>query len=113
MARFFESKQTFSQRVVELGLTELQPKLEAKGWNTFSVLAFATDFVPGTSPPALFVDEIVKPLVGDEMADIDKWKPLLKRLFVEAYTMAAHDVQTRTEGADPDEPRRMPNAERE
>ena len=27
--------------------------------------------------------------------------------------MAAHDVQTRTERADPDEPRRMLNAERE
>ena len=59
------------------------------------------------------MDEVVKPLVGDEQAAVDKWKPLLKRLFVEAYTMAAHDVQTRTEGADPDEPRRMPNAERE
>jgi hypothetical protein len=113
MARFFESKQTFAQRLVELGLTELEPKFLEKGWTSFSVLAFATDYVPGTSAPALFLEEVVKPLVGEDQPAIDKWKPLLKRLFVEAYTMAAHDVQTRTEGADPDEPRRMPNAERE
>lgn len=94
-------------------MKDLASRFDALGWTSFSVLAFATDFVPGSSAPALFVDEIVKPLVGDTQTDIDKWKPLLKRLFVEAYTMAAHDVQSRTEGADPDVPRRMPNAERE
>ena len=113
MARFFDSKQTFEQRVKELRLGELLDKFKEQGWTSFSALAFATDFVPGTSAPGIFVDEIVKPLVGELQADVDKWKPLLKRLFVEAYTMAAHDIQTRTEGTDPDEPRRMPNAERE
>ena len=113
MSRYFESKQAFAQRVAELDMTELMPKLTEKGWLSFSVLAFATDFVPGASPANIFLDEVVKPLVGDEQADVERWKPLLKRLFVEAYTMAAHDVSTRTDGADPDEPRRMPNAERQ
>ena len=113
MARIFDSERVFSQRLKDLGLGDLEPKLKAKGWCSFAVLAFATDYVPGTSAPDLFVSEIVKPLVGDDAGDVDRWKPLLKRLFVEAYTMAAHDVQSRTEGPDVDEPRKMPNAERE
>ena len=113
MSRYFESKHAFAQRVSELDLDEIMPKLTEKGWVSFSVLAFATDFVPGTSPASVFLDEVVKPLVGDDQAIVDRWKPLLKRLFVEAYTMAAHDVSSRTDGADPDEPRRMPNAERQ
>ena len=113
MSRFFDSKQSFAQRVHELGLGGLMDKFKEKGWESFSVLAFATEYVPGTSPPEVFLDEVVKPLVGTEQPGIDKWKPLLKRLFVEAYTLAAHDIQARTEGPDPDEPRKMPMAERE
>lgn len=114
MSRFFDSKQAFTQRLKELGMAELDNKFQEKEWDSFSVLAFATDYVPGSSPPELFIAEIVQPLVGDDAVAINKWKPLLKRLFVEAYTMAAHDIQSRTDGhADPDDPKRMPNAERE
>ena len=113
ISRFFDSKQAFAQRVSELGMQELMPKFTEKSWTSFSLLAFATDSVPGSSPADLFLDKVVKPWVGSEVAVIDKWKPLLKRLFVEAYTMAAHDIQSRTDGGDPDEPRRMPNSERQ
>ena len=43
MARFFDSKQTFTQRLQELNLGELQSKFTEKGWSSFSVLAVATD----------------------------------------------------------------------
>ena len=113
MSRFFDSKQVFAQRVDELGMGELINPLKNKGWDSFGILAFVTEFVPGTSPPEIFLNEVVKPLVGDNQADIDRWKPLLKRLFMEAYTLAAHDIQSRSDGPDPDAPRKMPSAERE
>ena len=113
MASVFDSVQAFEQRVRELGLYDLWPELLVRKWTSFSVLAFVTDYVPGTSSADMFVSEVVKPLVGDDQPVMDRWKPLLKRLFVEAYTMAAHDIQTRADGPDLDEPRRMPNAERE
>ena len=113
MSRFFDSKQGFAQRVDELGMGELINPLKNKGWVSFGILAFVTEFVPGTSPPEIFLNEVVKPLVGDNQADIDRWKPLLKRLFMEAYTLAAHDIQSRSDGPDPDAPRKMPSAERE
>ena len=113
MSRFFDSKQVFAQRVDELGMGELINPLKNKGWVSFGILAFVTEFVPGTSPPEIFLNEVVKPLVGDNQADIDRWKPLLKRLFMEAYTLAAHDIQSRSDGPDPDAPRKMPSAERE
>ena len=113
MARFFDSEHAFTQRLSELGLDDIKQKFVDLKWTSFSVLAFVTDFVPGTSSPDIFTREVITPLVGDDPAVVTRWKPLLKRLFVEAYTMAAHDIQTRTEGPDPDEPRKMPNAERE
>ena len=109
MARYFESAQACDERVKEIGLTEALLALHAQSWTAFSILAFATDYVPGASPPELFVKEIFEPLGVD-----GKFKPMVKRLFVEAYTMAAQDVQNRADGSkDPDEPRKMPNAERE
>jgi len=88
------------------------PKFTELGWTKFSILAFASDYVPGSSEPALFVSEVVKPVAGDDEAQQLRYKPLLKRLFTEAYTMASHDVQCRTDAKD-EEPRKMPMAERE
>ena len=112
MASFFESSNVFEQRVRDLGLATVWPEFERLGWTKFSVLAFASDFVPGTSPAELFNSQVVEPLVPVE-ADRPRLKPLLKRLFVEAYTMAAHDIQQRADAKDPEEPRKMPVAERE
>ena len=109
MSRYFESEQAFFQRIDELKMADLKEKFIERNWTSFSVLAFATDYVPGVSPPDLFVAEIVTKLTDD----VDRWKPLLKRLFVEAYAMAAHDIQGRSDGREADEPKRMPNAERE
>ena len=98
MSRYFESEQAFIQRLGELNLVELKDKFIELGWKSFAVFAFASDYVPGTSPPELFVKEVVDKVTDDA----ERWKPLLKRLFVEAYTMAAHDIQGRGEGRDID-----------
>ena len=50
MASIFESIKAFEQRVKQLGFEELQGRLDEFGCNRFSVLAFASDFVPGVSP---------------------------------------------------------------
>ncbi len=111
MSSFFESKQAFAQRLKELDLSDLSGKFNELGWTSFSVLAFATDYVPGASDGAVFTREIVEKVADTQ--DVEKYKPRLKRLFTEAYTIGAHDIQTRADGKDTDEPRRMPNAERE
>ena len=113
MASIFESVKAFEQRISVLGLDDLSAQFRVLGWDRVSVLAFASDYVPGSSDPEVFIKEVVKPLVGDEAEKQNKYKPLLKRLFTEAYTMAAHDVQNRSEAKDSDEPRKMPSAERE
>ena len=88
MASIFESTKVFEQRVQAIGLGNLWPRFEALGWTKFSVLAFSSDYVPGASDTSLFTTEVVKPIAGEVAEDIIKYKPLLKRLFTEAYTMA-------------------------
>ena len=68
MASIFESAKAFEQRVKVLGLADLMPKFTELGWTKFWILAFASDYVPGSSEPALFVSEVVKPVSGDDEA---------------------------------------------
>ena len=75
MASIFESVKAFEQLIKHLGLEDLQPRFDELGWNRFSVLAFASDFVPGASAGDAFIKEIVQPLVGDDSDRQLKYKP--------------------------------------
>lgn len=99
--------------MVAVGLGGIWSDFERPGWTKFSVPAFASEYVPGVSDPSVFVGEIVEPLVGSDKDKGLKLKPVLRRWYVEAYTMAAHDIQVCADAKDPDEPRQMPDAERE
>ena len=55
MARFFDSEHAFFQRLKDLSLSDLEQKFKDKGWTFSSVLAFVTDFVPGTSSPCVLL----------------------------------------------------------
>ena len=48
---FFDSKQFFEQRVRELGLQDLLVAMQTKGWDSFAVLAFATEYAQGSRRP--------------------------------------------------------------
>ena len=72
--------------------------------------AFSCSFSPGSSDDRMFINEVVIPLLGDAGAIL---KPQLRRLFFEAYTLAALDVQRRVAPSDePECPKKLPAPER-
>ena len=104
-----DSAASFSERVTEFGLDAHAARFAAANWATYADLAFTSNFAPG-GDEALFLSDIVA--VGFGTRDhADKRK--LRRLFFEAYTMAAADLKRRVTVNDDDLPRAIPNAERE
>ena len=73
----------FTARLDALGLTDLKGRFTAKGWVTFADFAMACSDFNGKGP-ALFKQDVLVPLVGDEEARV----PKIRRLYVQAY--AAH-----------------------
>ena len=109
-----DSKTEFTTRVMQLGLGDYMEKFKAAGATTFAELAFLTDYVPG-GDAAVFARELVNPILGEEGAAAPKKAPL-RRLFTEAYTLAAADLKRLTEppaGEDGTSTARLPAAERE
>ena len=110
-----ESRATFRERVLTLGLEEFLPRFETLGWLTYGELAFATSFVPGTSDDDRFVTDVgIKILTGSaEDVRANTNLPRVRRLFYEAYALAAADLKRRVEGHADDGPRKVAPAERE
>ena len=75
--------------VSELGLEKYVDKFKAIVVDTLGSLAYATDYVPGSGAPELFQKEFVEPIFGK--------KSSLRRLFVEAYTLASAELKRKTE----------------
>ena len=72
--------------------------------------AFAANYKPGATDETSFIKDIVVPLYTSE--DSIK-KSALRRLYFEAYTMAAADVHRRAVRPDDEEkPKKMPIVER-
>jgi hypothetical protein len=105
-----DSVAVFEERVRLLELSEHLERFRAQGWTTLGNFAFASDFVPGVSDGEIFVKDVVVPGLADP-AHPDRLK--LRRLYVEAYTLAAYEMRRRCEAADDDAPRRLPVLERE
>jgi hypothetical protein len=106
----FDSKAHFQSRLNELGIANLSSEFTRLGWDTMSAFAFSANYIPGRSDDSNFISEVVIPLTTE--ADSIK-KPALRRLFFEAYSMAATDVQRRSSRTDDDErPKKLPVSER-
>jgi hypothetical protein len=104
-----DSNAYFEQRVRELHLDAHLDRFRALGWTSLGSLAYASDFVPGVSDGAIFAREVAVPALGSEdHAD----KHLLRRLYVEAYSLATFELRRRCESTEDDAPRRLPPAER-
>ena len=96
-----DSSAVFAQRLVELGLEDLGEAFELNGWETLGNFAFAVNYAPGTGADELpFINEVVIPLLGDANSPR---KTALRRLYFEAYTAAAADVQRRITKTDDDD----------
>jgi hypothetical protein len=81
----------------------------AAGVTTFAQLSFFSGYHPGGAED-VFNDALAAPLLGDGK---HVHRPALRRLFVEAYTLAAADLQKRVEPRSDLHTAPMPAAERE
>jgi len=105
-----DSKAFFSARLSTLGLNDVITPFAVLGWTTMGEFAFAANYKPGSSDESAFLEEIVVPLYGD--AATPK-KASLRRLFFEAYAMAAADLHRRAvQPDDEDKPKKLPAVER-
>ncbi len=84
-----DSAAVFAERLVNLGLSEVKAKLDARGWNTLGAFAFACAYRPGGDDKA-FIDDVVLQLVDNKE---DPKVPALRRLFYEAHAFAAADLK--------------------
>ena len=106
----FDSEAYFSERINEVGLQACLHQMQGFGWRTMSSFAFASAYLPGSQDDTAFKREVIERLTGDPES---AHGPQLRRVFFEAYTMAAADVRRRVERRDEDTPRALPQVERE
>ena len=105
-----DSEAAFEERVTELGLAEALPELRVKHWDTFGSLAFASSYVPGVTDDAVFIRDVVTPVLGNGQ---HPKRHILRRLYYESYTHAAADLKMKTERkGDEATLRKLPNPER-
>ena len=106
-----ESKVYFTSRLEALGLADLTDSFERAGWTTVSTFAFAANYAPGRADETPFIKEVVIPLLKKED---DPRKAILRRLFMECYTLMCADMQRRAERpAEDARPAKLPAVERE
>ena len=87
-----DSEAVFRARLHDFHLAGLVQDFVDKGWTTFGNFAFASAYVPGTGAAEdAFVSDVITPLLGGDPADARK--PAVRRLFYEAYTLAAADLR--------------------
>ena len=102
-----DSQAVFSGRIVELGLGDIKDKFDSLGWTSHANFAFATQYRP-EADEAIFLRELYEPLTTEA-----KYKPAVRRLFYESFTLAANDLKRRVESTGDEPPRRVPPLERE
>ena len=83
----------FTVRVQQLNLAEHRDRMTGVGVTTFAGLAFFSGFLPGGTEE-VFNNSLALPLLGS--AD-HIHRPALRRLLIEAYTLASADLQRRVE----------------
>ena len=81
MAAILDSAAEFRARLVSFKLDEFAAAFTAAGVEAFADLAFLSPHTPNSTDDALFIADIVKPILGAE--DHPK-KGRLRRLFTEA-----------------------------
>ena len=105
-----DSLAVFQRRLTELKLSPFTNSFTERGWDSMGAFAFSCAHAPGSSDDTSFINEVVVPILGDPAHVL---KPQLRRLFFEAYTMAAIDVQRRASPSDEvDKPKKLPAPER-
>ena len=108
-----DSSAVFEARCKEMGLLEEEAaRLKSKGWNTFALLAFACSYTPGQADDTNLV-RLGAIITGSGASDPPEDRmPVIRRLFFEAYTLAAADLRSRVDRREDDAPRKLALPER-
>jgi hypothetical protein len=89
-----DSTAAFAERIRELGLSEHVDRFIAAGWFTLSNLAYGSNAGQTGSEERFREDILVKGLGSATHAHA----PAMRRLYYEAFLIAAQDLRTRVEG---------------
>jgi len=105
-----DSKAVFRKRVVDLGIGELMPELEARGWSSFGAFTFATSYTPGSSKDDRELDaQVLSVLAPGDTAK----HATLRRLHFEAYSITMGDLRRRAQVVNEEvQPTVMPQPEK-
>ena len=85
------SQAVLMDRVKELGLDDIIPQLEAKGWTTQGTIAFATTYTPTQPNDDLLMEQFIKPIIQEDAAKV----PLMRRLWFECYSATMIEIKQR------------------
>ena len=109
-----DSVAVFHSRAKEIGLLDFEYEvLKEKNWHTFGNLAFSCNYQPNSGSND---EEFVKFAAAVTGAGLgsppEKRMPALRRLFFEAFTLAAADMRSRVERRGDEQPRSLALPER-
>ena len=108
-----DSAAVFEARCREMGLLpDEAARLKSRGWNSFALLAFACSYTPGQADDTNLV-RLGAIITGAGAGDPPEDRmPIVRRLFFEAYTLAAADLRSRVDRREDDAPRKLALPER-
>ena len=108
-----DSKAVFQRKLKEFGLDHKKKEFEDAGYTTHAELAYAFNYVPGSSDDSGF-QGLCNQLLGAVTAtNTQVKKPALRRLHFESYTIAIHHVQQQLSKPDDEHrPAKIPAPER-
>ena len=90
MAAGLDSHEVFVARARQLGLDDDDlARMSGRGWDTMGNFAFASSYIPGSGDDRKFVEQVLDPMYGEDHPK----SPILRRLYYEAYTLAAADLR--------------------
>ena len=108
-----DSQAVFEARSLELGVTPTElTVIRDKNWAAYGKFAFSCHFAPGNADEMPFIKMVAEVTGSGANNPPEDRLPIFRRLFWEAYTMAAAEMRARVEQRDSDLPRKLAAPER-
>ena len=105
MTANLESEQVFKARCKAVGLSDVATgRLETSGWTTLAKFAYMSSYTPGSATDDAFVAALTRSFGGPPN---DGEMSCLRRLFYEAFTLAAGYLKSTLENPDGAAPRKL------
>jgi hypothetical protein len=109
MSSLVDSAAVFRSRCKQLQIPDaVVLAMEAKGWSTIGLFAYSTSYVPGAPDDSAFKKDVLEAVLGQASAP---GAAAIRRLFYEAFSMAAAEVRAKSERSD-EGPKKIPVPER-